>query len=232
LAALTYFPLFHALGQAANPALAQAQARSPVVVVADAKDCSFQFDPVGHTVFNRSCDIAKAYLARTGTPYENQAAPAGAVASVRVGTVVLESFRGESMAPAEFAQAKKTWEGDLAAALAEAGYPAKADSAAMNRPLIVAILALLVVYVAMVYGPIAAFLVELFPTRIRYTSMSLPYHLGNGWLGGFLPTTAFAIVATTGNIYSGLWYPVGIAAFTAVVGLLFLKDTKGVRLDA
>jgi MFS family permease len=232
VAALTYFPLFHALGQAANPALAQAQQRAPVTVVADPRDCSFQFDPVGKTVFDRSCDITKAYLARTGTPYENAAAPAGTLASVRIGGMSVDSFRGEAMDKAAFAKAKKAWEEDLGKALAKAGYPAKADPAAMNRPLIVAILALLVVYVAMVYGPIAAFLVELFPTRIRYTSMSLPYHLGNGWLGGFLPTTAFAIVATTGNIYSGLWYPVAIAAFTAVVGLLFLKDTKGARLDA
>lgn len=232
IAALTYFPLFHALGDAANPALSRAQRAAPVVVVADPRDCSVQFDPVGHTVFNRSCDVVKAWLARTGTPYANASAPAGTLASLRVGAVSLDSFRGEALDKVAFAKTRKAFEADAAAALARAGYPAKADPAAMNRPLIVAILALLVVYVAMVYGPIAAYLVELFPTRIRYTSMSLPYHLGNGWLGAFLPTTAFAIVAATGNIYSGLWYPVGVAAFTAVVGILFLKDTKGTRLDA
>ena len=231
LAAATFFPLFHALGEAANPALSHAQAKAPVVVIADPADCSFQFDPIGKTVFNRSCDVAKSYLARSGVPYENQPGVKGGVAVLKVGAAELPSFKGEGLDKAAFAKAKGEWEAKAAAALKAAGYPEKADPAQVNKPLVIAILTLLVVYVAMVYGPIAAYLVELFPTRIRYTSMSLPYHIGNGWLGGFLPTTAFAIVAATGNIYSGLWYPVIVAALTAVIGVLFLKDTKGVSLD-
>jgi hypothetical protein len=136
------------------------------------------------------------------------------------------------MPKAEFETARAAWEKQMGAALAAAGYPARADAAEVNKPLVVALLTLLVIYVTMVYGPIAAMLVEMFPTRIRYTSMSLPYHIGNGWFGGFLPTTSFAIVAATGNIYDGLWYPVIVAAVTAVVGFLFLKETKDVDIHA
>jgi predicted MFS family arabinose efflux permease len=232
LAVLTYFPLFKALTAAANPALARAAQAAPVVVVADPADCSVQFDPVGRTAFNRSCDLAKTYLARAGVSYTNEAAPAGAIAEVHIGGAALESFHGQALDKTSFAARKQAWEAELGAALARAGYPAKADPAQVNRPLVVAILTLLVIYVTMVYGPIAAMLVELFPTRIRYSSMSFPYHLGNGWFGGFLPTTSFAIVAATGNIYSGLWYPVVIAAITVVVGGLFLKDTRKVDIAA
>jgi len=232
LAALTYFPLFKALTTAANPALAAASASAPVTVIADPADCSFQFDPVGKTVFSRSCDLAKSYLAKAGVGYANEAAATGAVAQVRIGTAVVESFRGEALPKAEFEARKAEWEKGLGGALAEAGYPAKADSAQVHKPTVVGILAILVIYVTMVYGPIAAMLVEMFPTRIRYSSMSLPYHIGNGWFGGFLPTTAFALTAASGNIYFGLWYPVIIAAATVVIGGLFLKDTRHVDIEA
>ena len=232
LAALTYFPLFHALTGAANPQLAAATASAPVSVRADPADCALQFDPVGKTVFDSSCDIAKSYLAKAGVTYANIAAPAGSVAEVRIGEVVVTSFDGGALPRPDFAARKTEWEAGLGAALASAGYPAKADSALVNKPLVVAILFLLVIYVTMVYGPIAAALVEMFPTNIRYTSMSLPYHIGNGWFGGFLPTTAFAMVAATGNIYYGLWYPVVVALVTVVVGFLFIRDRKDVDLHA
>ncbi|WP_425999747.1 MFS transporter [Caulobacter sp. DWR1-3-2b1] len=232
LACLTYFPLFKTLTVAANPRLASAVATSPVTVVADPADCSFQFDPIGKTVFNTSCDLAKSYLAKAGVTYTNAAAPAGAVAQVKIGETVLPSFAGDTLDKAAFAARKKSWEAELGVALATAGYPGKADSALVNKPLVVGILTLLVIYVTMVYGPIAAMLVEMFPTNIRYTSMSLPYHIGNGWFGGFLPTTAFAMVAATGNIYYGLWYPIVVAGVTAVIGILFLKETKDVDIEA
>ncbi|MEY4255728.1 MAG: hypothetical protein RLZZ141_955 [Pseudomonadota bacterium] len=232
LAALTYFPLFKALTVAANPQLAAAVASAPVIVVADPADCAFQFDPVGKTVFNSSCDLAKSYLAKAGVTYTNQAAPAGTLAQVKIGNQSLTAFDGKGLDKAAFKAQKTEWETGLGAALKSAGYPAKADSALVDRPKVIAILTLLVIYVTMVYGPIAAMLVEMFPTNIRYTSMSLPYHIGNGWFGGFLPTTAFAMVAATGNIYYGLWYPIVVASVTAVIGILFLKETKDVDIDA
>jgi len=232
LAALTFFPLFKTLTAAVNPALAAASASAPVTVVADPAECSFQFDPVGKTVFNTSCDVAKSYLAKAGVSYENQVARPGAVAEIHIGQTVVGSFEGERLDKAAFKARSKDWEAEVGSALKTAGYPAKADSAQVNLPLAIAVLAVLVIYVTMVYGPIAAMLVEMFPTNIRYTSMSLPYHIGNGWFGGFLPTTAFAMVAATGNIYFGLWYPVVIAAATAVVGFLFLKETKDVDIHA
>lgn len=232
LAALTYFPLFHALSSAANPALTKAAASAPVTVSADPNNCTFQFDPIGKGKFNTSCDLAKTVLAQAGVPYTNVAAPAGSTASIMIGDTAIAGLRGETLAPDAFKAQKSQWEAGVKDALAAAGYPTKADEAAINKPLVVAILFVLVLYVTMVYGPIAAALVELFPTRIRYTAMSLPYHLGNGWLGGFLPTTAFAIVAATGDIYAGLWYPILIAVLTAVVGFLFLKESKDVDLDA
>ena len=230
LAALTYFPLFNALTGAANPRLAAAAASAPVTVYADPADCHFQFDPVGKTVFNSSCDIAKTHLAKAGVTYVNEAAPAGTVAQVRIGERVVDSFNGKVLPKAEFDAQKKTWDAGLTAALTEAGYPAKADSALVNKPLVIGILFLLVLYVTMVYGPIAAALVEMFPTKVRYTSMSLPYHIGNGWFGGFLPTTAFAMVAATGNIYYGLWYPIAIAVLTLIVGVIFVKEGKDVNI--
>ena len=231
LAALTYFPIFKALTAAANPALAAAAASSPVTVIADPADCAFQFDPVGKTAFTSSCDVAKGALATAGVSYANQAAPAGTLAVVKIGEVEVPSLDGASLPKAEFAAAKTAWTKTLAAELSSAGYPAKADSALVNRPAVVGLLFLLMFYVTMVYGPIAAALVEMFPARIRYTSMSLPYHIGNGWFGGFLPTTAFAMVAATGNIYYGLWYPIVIAAVTVVVGVFFVKEMRGANID-
>ena len=209
------------------PDLAAAVATAPVTVIADPADCAFQFDPVGKTVFASSCDMAKSYLAKAGVPYANVSAPAGSVARVRIGTTEVMSFPGAGLPAATLTPQKAAFEKTLADALKAAGYPPKADPAKINVPLTVAILTLLVFYVTMVYGPIAAMLVEMFPTRIRYTSMSLPYHIGNGWFGGFLPTTAFAMVAASGDIYFGLWYPIVIAAITVVVGALFLKDRRG-----
>jgi MFS family permease len=228
IAALTYFPLFKGLTHFGNPALEAASAQSPAVVSADPNTCSFQFNPVGTSKFTTSCDIAKSALARSGIPYSNVEAAAGTVASVRVGSVVVAAHEGTGTdAAAEAAR----FGGELKAALTAAGYPEKADPARINEPMLLLLLTILVIYVTMVYGPIAAWLVELFPTRIRYTSMSLPYHIGNGWFGGFLPTTAFALVAATGNIYQGLWYPVVIAVMSLVVGSLFLRETKDVDIS-
>ena len=231
LAAATYFPIFQALTLAANPQLASASAAAPVTVLADPAECAFQFDPVGKQSFTSSCDIAKTALAGAGVSYTNLAAPAGATAAVRIGGDVVISFNGANLPKKEFAAAKAAWGKTLSAALAKAGYPAKADPAKMDKPKVVGLLLILVIYVTMVYGPVAAALVEMFPARIRYTSMSLPYHIGNGWFGGFLPTTAFAMVAATGNIYYGLWYPIVVAAITVVVGGLFLKDMRGASID-
>jgi hypothetical protein len=225
-AALTYFPLFGALTEAANPALARAQASAPVTVVADPADCSVQFDPVGRNKFDaRSCDIAKSFLAKASVSYDNVAAPAGTVASIRIGDTTVAGVDAGSLHGEARKSAIADFQGRTKAALTAVGYPDKADPEAIDKPLVVGILFLLALYVTMVYGPIAALLVELFPTRIRYTSMSLPYHIGNGWFGGFLPTTAFAMVAATGNIYYGLWYPVTVALVTLAVGLLFLPET-------
>jgi MFS family permease len=231
LAALTYFPIFKAITTYANPVLAKAEATAPVVVTADTATCAFQFDLIGKAQFNTPCDVAKAYLAKSGVSYSVQAAPVGAPTTVQVGGVTLNGLEAQGATGKAFADARKAWEADLGDQLKAAGYPAKADPALVNKPVVIGLLSLLVIYVTMVYGPIAAMLVELFPTRIRYTAMSLPYHIGNGWFGGFLPTTAFAIVAATGDIYSGLWYPVIIAGITAVVGGLFLKDTRHNRLE-
>jgi MFS family permease len=230
IAALTYFPLFKALTHYANPAIAEASARAPAVVTADPDTCSFQFDPIGKKKFTSSCDIATAALAKAGVPYTVQPAPAGTVASVAIGDVRFDSYEAAGL-DADTAKTRGDAFGtSLAAALTEGGYPTQADDARINKPMVLLILTILVLYVTMVYGPIAAWLVELFPTRIRYTSMSLPYHIGNGWFGGFLPTISFALVAATGNMYYGLWYPIVIALMTFVVGSLFLRETKDVDI--
>ena len=236
LAALTYFPVFKGLTHYANPALERAVATSPVVVVADPADCSFQFDPIGKKAFTRSCDVAKSALAKAGIPYATEDAPSGSVARLRIGTsagagaTFVDSFPGNTLPKADFKTASEDFGKRLKAALAAAGYPAKADMAQLDYPMVILLCAYLVLLVTMVYGPIAAWLVELFPTRIRYSSMSLPYHIGNGWFGGFLPVTSFAIVAATGGIYNGLWYPVIVASLTAVIGTLFLRETRGTTL--
>ncbi|MEO5625648.1 MAG: MFS transporter [Dokdonella sp.] len=231
LAVFTYFPIFKGLTHYGNPAIEAASTNSPVVVTADPATCNFQFDPVGKKTFTSSCDIAKSVLAKGGTPYSNQIATPGNVASVKIGSTEIASFEGGGMEPAAFKAQAEAFGAKLKAALKEAGYPEKANPDQINMPMLIMLLTLLVIYVTMVYGPIAAWLVELFPTRIRYTSMSLPYHIGNGWFGGFLPTTAFALVAWTGNIYSGLWYPVVIAAMTFVIGTFFLRETKDVDIS-
>ncbi|WP_322039897.1 MFS transporter [Burkholderia diffusa] len=229
IAALTYFPLFKALTHYANPQLELATQKAPITVLADPATCSFQFNPVGTSKFTSSCDIVKSALAKAGLNYENVAAPAGATAQIKVGDTVIPAYDGKAAdAKAQGAAFDKT----LASTLKAAGYPAKADPSQLNWPMTIVILTILVIYVTMVYGPIAAMLVEMFPTRIRYTSMSLPYHIGNGWFGGFLPATAFAIVAAKGDIYSGLWYPIVIALVTFVIGLLFVKDTKNSNIYA
>ncbi len=232
LAVLTYFPVFKALTEAANPDLAAAQARNKVVVVADPNECSFQFNPTGTAKFTSSCDIAKQVLAAGSVSYENEAAPAGTVASIKIGDKVIPGYAPKGLAADDAKKKDAEFKKGVADTLKADGYPAKADPAKMNKVMMVVILAYLVILVTMVYGPIAAMLVEMFPTRIRYTSMSLPYHIGNGWFGGLLPTTAFAIVAQTGNMYNGLWYPIIIAGATFIIGTLFVKETKDVDIYA
>jgi len=232
LALLTYFPLFEALTRYANPALYAAQASSPVTVIADPAQCSFQFDPIGKNKFDStSCDIAKSYLAKAGVSYRRVDAPAGTVAQIRSGATTLTAPDPKVVTGAERKAAIAAFQKETKAALSAVGYPDKADPATINKPMVVLILFILVLYVTMVYGPIAALLVELFPTRIRYSAMSLPYHIGNGWFGGFLPTTAFAMVAATGDIYYGLWYPIVVAGATLIVGLFLLPETFKRNID-
>ena len=238
IAALTYFPLFNALTAAANPDLAKAQREVPITVSVDRSQCSFQGSPIAREVdFRTSCDLAKRTLAQAAVNYQVVEAPAGTIASVKIGQTDIPAFNAQltpdgnafdTDSKAKIAAFKKA----VADASKAAGYPAKADPDKTNTPLVILILTLLVIYVTMVYGPIAAMLVEMFPTRIRYTSMSLPYHIGNGWFGGLLPTITFGIVAQTGNIYDGLWYPIIIAMITFVVGLIFVRETKDVDIYA
>ncbi|MCE9648362.1 MAG: MHS family MFS transporter [Parvibaculum sp.] len=223
LAALSYFPIFHAITHYANPALEFAQTTAPVTVVADPADCSLQFNPVGTSAFTSSCDVAKSALVKRGVPYLNAATDKGEPARIRVGGAVIASY--DAKAPDAKAKAA-VFEARLAAALDEARYPAKAETRAINEPMVMLLIGILVIFGAMTYGPIAAMLVELFPTRIRYSSLSLPYHIGNGWFGGFMPPIAFAVIAATGNMYDGLWYPIVIAGICFVVGVIFLPETK------
>ena len=249
LAMLTYFPVFHALSNAANPALTQASEAAPVSITVNDNDCSLQFDPIGKNKFDsKSCDIAKSYLAKNAIGYSVIEAPVGTIASVKIGDKVITAPDPAKVAGDDRSAAIKTFGGEVIATLETAGYPVKdnpavakdpkaakkilfADPEQINKPLVVLILTYLVLLVTMVYGPIAALLVELFPTRIRYTSMSLPYHIGNGWFGGFLPTTAFAMVAATGDIYYGLWYPIVVAGATLVIGVMFLPETFRRNID-
>jgi len=226
IAALSYFWIFGQLTHYANPALEKALQSAPVTVVADPKDCSFQFKLTGTEKYTGSCDLAKAGLAARSVNYKNEDGPAGSLAVIKIGDKAITSHAATGMAAAELKAKDAEFNKQLGDAIKAAGYPAKADDTQVNKPMVIALLTLLVILVTMVYGPIAAMLVELFPTRIRYTSMSLPYHIGNGWFGGLLPTTAFAIVAATGDIYNGLWYPIVIASITFVVGVLFVPETK------
>jgi len=231
IAALTMFPIFKGLTHFGNPAVEAAAASSPVVVTADPNACSFQFDPVGKKTFTSSCDVAKSVLAKKGIPYTNADAPTGALATVKIGDEIIDSFEGAQLDKAAFTAQNKEFTAKVAAQVKAAGYPDKADPSQANYPMLVLLLAILVLYVTMVYGPIAAWLVEMFPTRIRYTSMSLPYHIGNGWFGGFVPTIGFMLVAWKGDIYYGLWYPVIVAVMTFVIGLFFLRETKDVPIQ-
>jgi len=236
LAVVTYFPLFGKLTEAANPDLAKAQKSASVSVTAAAGDCSFQGNPVAREIdFTKSCDIAKRYLAQQSVSYTNAVAPAAGPAVIKIGdkeiTAPVAEVQNSKFTP-ESAAAIAAFKKEVSEALKEAGYPAKADPAKVDKVTIIVILSILVLYVTMVYGPIAAMLVELFPTRIRYTSMSLPYHIGNGWFGGLMPTIAFAMVAQNGDMYYGLWYPIVIAAATFVIGLLFVRETKDVDIYA
>ncbi|MES2424643.1 MAG: MFS transporter [Pseudomonadota bacterium] len=232
LAVLTYFPVFEALTKAANPDLYAAQKANKVVVTADPKECSFQFNPTGTVKFTSSCDIAKQVLAGSSVSYDNAVGAPGTPATITIGDTKIEGYSSKGL-PADEAKAKDAaFKKGVADALKTAGYPAKADPAKVDKVMIIVILSYLMILVTMVYGPIAAMLVEMFPTRIRYTSMSLPYHIGNGWFGGLLPTTAFAIVAQTGNMYNGLWYPIIVAGMTFVIGMLFVRETKDVDIYA
>jgi predicted MFS family arabinose efflux permease len=225
LAALMFVPGFQWLTEAVNPGLTQAIARAPVTVFAAPADCSFQFDLIGKAKFTSSCDVAKGALASLGVPYRNEPAEPGTLARIRVGTTTLSSFDGAVLAPSALTMARNNFSDELKAVLTRAGYPAKADTSRIDVPLALAILLVFATAAAALYGPQAATLVELFSTRIRYSALSLPYHVGVGWFGGFLPPIAFAIVAATGNLYAGLWYPVVVAALGFVVTLLFLPET-------
>ncbi len=241
LAALAYFPLFQALTAAANPELAAAQAKARIVVKADPRTCSFQGNPVAREVdFTSPCDIGKRALVASSASYENEAVAAGAPAVIRIGDQEVIPPQGVLAAGGhKFDEASgkaiAAFKKEIAEALKAAGYPAKAkpiEPMSGQWWAVVGILWLLVLFVTMVYAPIAAMLVELFPTRIRYTSMSLPYHIGNGWFGGLLPSITFAMVASNGNMYYGLWYPITIAAIGFVIGLLFVRETKDIDIYA
>ncbi len=238
LAALTYFTVFPMMLSYANPALVKAQNAVPVTVTADAAQCSFQGSPIAREIhFTTSCDLAKRVLAQNFIPYKNVAAPAGTLATVKIGDKEIPSFNAvlndnkDGFAP-DSAKAIAEFRKNVLDTAKAANLTVKADDAQMNKGMVLAILVYLVILVTMVYGPIAAMLVEMFPTRIRYTSMSLPYHIGNGWFGGLLPTTAFAMVAATGDIFYGLWYPVVVAAGTFVIGMLFIRETKDIDIYA
>ena len=232
LAAVSFFPVFKGLTHFANPALEKALATAPVTVKADPADCQFQLNVTGTKKFTSSCDVIKARLVAAGVNYANEAAPAGSVAEVRIGDKVLASFDARTMTREAADASNAALSKDLAAALRQAGYPAKADPEQINRPMVLLLMFLLVFFLAMAYGPVAAMLVEMFPTRIRYSSLSLPYHVGTGWVGGLMPTVAFAMVAYQGDIYYGLWFPVVIALGTVLVGILCVRETKDVNINA
>ena len=238
IAALSYFTVFPMLLNYANPALVAAQQASKVTVTADPRECSFQGSPIARDIdFRTTCDIAKRTLTQSYIPYENKAAPAGTPATISLGDKVLTApagalnANGNAFTP-ESIKTIADFRKSLGETAKAANLTVAADPAKMNKPMVLAILLFLVILVTMVYGPIAAMLVEMFPTRIRYTSMSLPYHVGNGWFGGLLPTTAFAMVAATGDIFYGLWYPVIVAAGTFIIGMLFIRETKDVDIYA
>ena len=226
IASLTFFPLFHALAYYANPALAAAQSNSPVIVTADPADCHFQFKLTSTEQYTSSCDIAKAKLSAASVSYTNEVGDAGTITQISVGDLVIPSYDVSKLSKEGAAIADKNFADQLKSAIANAGYPEKADPVQINKPMVVFILVILMSYGAMTYGPLGAIMVEMFPTRIRYTALSVPYHIANGWIGGLLPTTAFALVAYKGDIYYGLWYPIVVAFATVLIGWVFVKETK------
>ena len=231
LAALSFFPIFGALTHYANPALEQALQHAPVTVRADPADCQVQFNPTGTKVFTSSCDIAKARLVQAGVDYRNEGAPPGSVAEVHIGSRTIVSVDRRGLAPQEAAAQVAAFGRDLATGIAAAGYPTRADPAAVNKPAVVGLIFLLVFLLAMAYGPVAALMVEMFPARIRYTSLSVPYHLGTGWFGGLTPAIAFAMVAYEGDIYFGLWFPVLVALAAVLIGVVVVPDRRNVDLS-
>jgi MFS family permease len=231
LGAVSYHFAFGLLTHAANPALEKALANAPVTVIADPADCHVLFDPVGGRVFTSSCDVARNALIASSVNFKLESGAPGSLAKVTVGDKSFDSVNGTSLDSKTFAAQRTAFNTAVTGAVGAAGYPVKgANPAEINTPLLIAVLTYLAILVTMVYGPIAAALVELFPTRIRYTGMSLPYHIGNGWFGGLLPPIAVALVAATGNIYAGLWYPIAIASMTFIVGLIFVPETKNVDI--
>lgn len=232
LAALTYFPIYRAITHFANPAIEAAAQRAPVQVRAAPGGCSLQFDPIGRQRFVKSCDIAKGALARAGVPYTTEAIAPGSVALVRIGRQGtgardVPAFEGAQLSAERFRQESAAFTTHLNGALAAAGYPQTADPSRINAPMVSLMLLFLMVCVTLVTAPMAAWLVELFPARVRYTSLSVPYHIGAGWFGGFQPAVAFTLVAITGDLYSGLWYPVIVAAVTVLAGVCLLPETAG-----
>lgn len=232
LTTLALTPGFHAIVREANPALAAAASRAPVTLLADPASCSVQFDPVGKAQFTSGCDLAKSVLANAGVSYVNQAAPAGAAAVVRVGAQAVTATDARGLAPARLKTVKAEVERTIAAALSQAGYPKSADPAHLNAVGVFIVLLIFAVGATALYGPQAACLSELFPARVRYTALSLPYHIGTGWVGGFLPAAAYAMVAATGDIYFGLWYPIIAAGGAIIATIVFLPETRGRDLNA
>lgn len=236
LAAVSYSPLFKGLTHYANPALERAQNEASIIVIADPDECTFQGNPIAREVdFRSSCDIAKRVLAQSAANYRIEDAPSGSLAQIRIGDQVIVAVKGQRTADGqsfdpESKRRIEQFRADVKSTMQQAGYPASADPKQINYPMVVLILFVLMVFVALTYGPLAALLVEMFPPRIRYTSMSLPYHIGAGWFGGLLPTIAFALVAQQGNIYAGLTYVIGGSIMTVVLGVLFLRDSKAARM--
>ncbi|OYW79459.1 MAG: MFS transporter, partial [Polynucleobacter sp. 32-46-5] len=237
LAVVTYIPntpvsVFNAITHFANPALEKAMITSPATITADLNECSFQFNPTGTAKFTSSCDIAKQVMASNSASYTTISGAAGSAAIVKIGDTEIAAYSAKGLTADEIKAKDVEFRSAIRNALNEAGYPVKANPEEISYLPVLLLLVYLVILVTMVYGPIAAMLVEMFPTRIRYTSMSLPYHIGNGWFGGLLPTVSFALVAQNGNIYYGLWYPIIIAAITLVIGTLFIRETRDVDIYA
>jgi MFS family permease len=228
--ALAAYPVFQSITRYAHPDLVTAMAERPVAVVAYPGDCSRQFDPIGLAQFRTSCDVARRAVAKLGVAYTDREAPAGTPARVEIGSVVLTAFDGRSLEPAAFAAQARAFDREIGAALAAAGYPARADPAKTNVPALIGLLAFLNFFVALASAPLAAWLIEMFPTRIRNTAFSIPYNIG-GWFGGFLPAISFAAFTATGNLYAGVWYSATVLILSLVIGGLFLPETRGRSLE-